>query len=83
MCFISLDREKIRLLIDVLFICTPQLDQEIIISLDIERTDLKFGNTHMAGTVSQILHFGPSSLFMKSRKIICKNIRKFPFFVIK
>ena len=64
----------LRVLIDVLFICTPQLDQEIIISLDIERTDLKFGvlieNTHRAETVSQILHFGTSSLFMKSRKII-------------
>ena len=29
MCFISLDREKVRLFIDVLFACLPLLDQEI------------------------------------------------------
>ena len=29
MCFISLDRKKVRLFIDVLFACLPLLDQEI------------------------------------------------------
>ena len=30
MCFTSLDREKARLFIDVLFACLPLLDQEIL-----------------------------------------------------
>ena len=29
MCFISLDRKKVRLFIDVLFVCSSLLDQEI------------------------------------------------------
>ena len=29
MCFISLDRKKVRLFSDVLFVCSPSLDQEI------------------------------------------------------
>ena len=29
MCFISLDRKKVRLFIDVLFACLPLLDREI------------------------------------------------------
>ena len=29
MCFISLDRRKVRLFIDVLFVYSPLLDQEI------------------------------------------------------
>ena len=29
MCFISLDRKNVRLFIDVLFVCSPLLDQEI------------------------------------------------------
>ena len=31
MCFISLEREKVGLFIDVLFVCSPLLDQEISI----------------------------------------------------
>ena len=41
-------------------------------------------NIHLEGTVSQILDIGPSSYFMKSRKIIMKKkIKIFPFFDIK
>ena len=29
MCFISLDKEKLRLFFDVVFVCVPYLDTEI------------------------------------------------------
>ena len=38
-------------------------------------------NSHMEGTVSQILYLGISFHFMKSRKIICNNSQKVSCFL--